>query len=255
LRAISSCELLYVNPRPYSDAIDDAVQLGSHSFEDGSKLDVRAKRVALKERSNESVIRHLFKEELQQQQPLTWLDVGAGYGEFVGMMQRILPQASVAEGIEPMVHKATVAAGLNIPVRHGYLTEVSEQFDAVSLIDVFSHIPDFGSFLHDIRKVLRPNGSLLLKTGNVAEIGDRRNFPDPLNLPDHLVFGGAAQVTRFLTEAGFEVTAIESQRVDGIWYSVKNFIKWLIGRPVFLSLPYTSPTRTVWIRARVEGNE
>ena len=249
-----SCALLYVTPRPQTDAIDKAVQLGSHRFEDGSELDTRAKRGATKEKSQARVIRVLFREDLRKQDPLRWLDVGAGYGEFVGMLQCVLPKASVVEGIEPMAHKARAAAAMGIPVRQGYLATVSEQFDVVSLIDVFSHIPDFRAFLRDIKRVLRQNGTLLLKTGNASEIGDRRLFPGPLNLPDHLVLGGTPQLTRFLSEAGFEFVAIHSQRIDGIWYSLKNLIKWFVGKPVFLSIPYTSPTRTLWIRARLKGD-
>ena len=248
-----SCGLLYVTPRPYSDETNKAVQLGRHSLEDGSELDTRAKRGVTKERSQARVVRSLYKDELRKQCPLTWLDVGAGYGEFVAMLQRVLPKASIVEGIEPMAHKVTVASSLSIPVRQGYVTTVSGRFDVVSLIDVFSHIPEFGAFLHGIKRVLCQNGELLLKTGNASDIGDRRHFPGPLNLPDHLVLGGVPQLTRFLSEAGFEVVAIHSQRIDGIWYSLKNVIKLFLGKPVFLCFPYTSPTRTLWIRARLKG--
>lgn len=251
----SSCGLLYVSPRPYSDEIDKAVQMGRHSFEDGGELDTRAKREIAKGRSQAGAIRVLYEDELRKQQPVRWLDVGAGYGEFIAMLQRVLPGGSLVEGIEPMDHKVKVASSLGIPVRQGYLPSESAQFDVVSLIDVFSHIPDFGSFLTDIKRLLRRDGEVLLKTGNAADIGHRRGFPGPLNLPDHLVFGGVAQLTRFLSEAGFDVLAVHSQRIDGIWYSFKNAVKSLMGKPVYVSFPYASPTRTLWIRARLKAIE
>ena len=90
---------------------------------------------------------------------------------------------------------------------------------------------------------------------NVADVGDRRNFPGSLNLPDHLVFGGVSQLTTLLKNAGFEVVTVRSLPIDGFIYSIKNFVKWLIGKPVYLGLPYCSPTRTLWIRAKLLNKE
>ncbi len=198
------------------------------------------------------MIKQLFP-DLIGNSPVSWLDIGAGYGEFVQALVNALPVKSVVEGLEPMVHKAHLAQERGLPVLHWSINEITSRFDVVSLIDVFSHLPDFHQFLSDAKKILLPNGEILLKTGNAADIGERTKFPGPLNLPDHLVFAGVSQLTQFLEVAGFEIVVIYEERIDGVWYSIKNLIKKMRGQSVHLSLPFTSPTRTLWIRARFKN--
>lgn len=245
------CRLLYVNPRPSSETIDTAVALGNHRLIGGQILATRARRKSGKVREAADVLREMYADVLASGRPISWLDVGAGYGEFVNTLMCVLPAHSRIDGIEPMHHKVEAAIDAGLPVREGYLESVMDKYDVISIIDVFSHIPDFASFLTKTRGVLQPGGELLVKTGNGADIGRRENFPGPLNLPDHLVFGGVPQLTRFLHDAGFDVVAIRSERVDGVIASLKNVVKRLLGKPVFLSFPYSSPARTMWIRARL----
>jgi cyclopropane fatty-acyl-phospholipid synthase-like methyltransferase len=129
--------------------------------------------------------------------------------------------------------------------------EIQERFDVLSLIDVFSHVPDFHAFLQECKALLSPGGEIFIKTGNAADLESRDMFPGPLTLPDHLVFGSQRHVTRFLEAAGFKIVSVHADRIDGYVYSLKNLVKKLLGRPVCLSLPYTSPSRDLWIRAKL----
>jgi SAM-dependent methyltransferase len=246
----SGCGLLYVNPRPCAEKIDHAVQMGNHPDE---KLDVVGSRVAGKVAQNRRVIESMFGDLLKSGKPFSWLDVGAGFGELVEAVMQVAPTGCVCEGLEPMIPKANDAIARGLPMRTCYLNQVDRKYDVVSLIDVFSHIPDFGAFLADVKRVLNPGGEVLMKTGNAGDIGARTNFPGPLTLPDHLVFGGEDNIRRFLSEAGFDIVAIERHRIDGLVYSARNMVKWMIGRPVSLSVPYTSKSRTLYVRAKLRG--
>ena len=243
------CGLLYVNPRPCAEKIDHAVQMGNHPDE---KLDVVGHRVGSKVAHNRTIIESMFADVIRAGNPISWLDVGAGFGELVEAAQAALPKGSHCEGLEPMIPKAKDAIARGLPMRSCYLAEVDRAYDVVSLIDVFSHIPDFRAFLGEVKRVLKPGGAVLLKTGNAGDIGPRSNFPGPLTLPDHLVFGGEEHIKRFLADAGFEVVAIQRHRIDGLVYSARNLVKKLIGRPVALSIPYTSKSRTLYVRARLK---
>jgi hypothetical protein len=169
----------------------------------------------------------------------------------VEALRNTAPSGSWCEGIEPMVPKAEDAQRRGFPVRAAYLCDVSEKYDVASIVDIFSHVPDFRSFLGELKEVLLPRGEIFIKTGNGADVGDRCRIPEPLNLPDHLVFAGRAHLTQFLEEAGFEVVSLSAHRVDGLIYSARNTVKWLIGKPVRLGLPYASPLRTIYLRARL----
>lgn len=242
------CGILYVNPRPSSQHIDKAVQLGVHSAE---QLDVVGTRIASKVATYKTLISSIFQDVILHGKPISWLDVGAGFGELVEAVIQVAPQGSVIEGLEPMLPKVNNAKSRGLPMHAGYLDAIHRKYDFVSLIDVFSHIPDFKSFLMEVKSVLTPNGEVFLKTGNAADIGARCNFPGPLTLPDHLVFGGETHVIRFLEEAGFQIISIRRERIDGIAYSIRNVAKWILRRPVYLSFPYTSKSRTIFIRAKL----
>jgi Zn ribbon nucleic-acid-binding protein len=247
-----ACGLLYVNPRPVAEHIDRAVQLGVHEDEK-LNMNVVGCRIASKVDRFRAVVQRQFPEIRPGGKPIRWLDVGAGFGELVEAVTSIMPHGSACEGIEPMLPKSQDAQRRGLPVRAVYMQDVKERYDVVSLIDVFSHIPDFHAFLKDVKALLNPRGEVFLKTGNAADLKDRAQFPGPLTLPDHLTFGGEPQVRRFLEEAGFEIVDVRADRMDGILYSIRNLAKWILRRPVCLSLPYTSPARILWIRARLRA--
>ena len=183
--------------------------------------------------------------------PVRWLDVGAGFGEFVEALTEYLPAGSACEGIEPMAPKAEFARSRGLRIRQAFLSEVTEKYDVVSILDIFSHIPNFHSFLQEIKSVLRPEGEVFIKTGNGADLESRSEIPGPLTLPDHLVFAGESHIRRFLQEGGFDVVSLRACRVDGFIHSAKNLVKWLLRKPVCLGVPYTSRLRTIYIRARL----
>lgn len=248
----ASCGLLYVTPRPAAAYIDRAVQLGVHASEQ-VEMNVVGRRAGWKVPRFRKSLQGVMPDLARERGPLRWLDVGAGFGEFVEAVRSLAPEGSTCEGIEPMVRKAQDAQQRGLPVRAAMMEDVQERYDVISLIDVFSHIPDFHAFLRNIQRLLKPGGEILLKTGNAADLRYRSQFPGPLTLPDHLTFGGEPQVRRFLEEAGFEVVDVRADRMDGIVYSLRNLAKWILRHPVCLSLPYTSPARILWIRARLRA--
>jgi 2-polyprenyl-3-methyl-5-hydroxy-6-metoxy-1,4-benzoquinol methylase len=248
----TACGLIYVNPRPVSARIDEAVRTGAHR-EEQLQLNVIARRVPGKIRGYQQLIGALFADVMSAKRPISWLDVGAGYGEVVEAVQAVAPAGSRVEGLEPMAPKAQAARAHGLRVHEAYLRDVRDRYDFVSAINVFSHVPDFREFLQDIKRVLNAGGEVLIETGNAADIGPRSNFPDQLMLPDHLVFAGEAHMQRFLNEAGFDIVQTRRLRIDGLIHFAKTVVKRLLGRPVVLALPYTSPTRTLLFRARLRS--
>jgi len=184
--------------------------------------------------------------------PVDWLDVGAGYGEFIEAAQAALPSGSKVSGIEPMTSKAAAAQARGLNVSSARLEDLDGTYDAISLINVFSHIPDFTSFGAHLKRLIRPHGLLFIETGNAADLPSRREYPDILYLPDHLVFGGDAQITKILANLGFTVEAIEKAALDTPTFVAKKFIKGILRGRLNLSLPYASPFRTTFYRARLD---
>lgn len=247
----SECGLIYVNPRPLSSLINEAVKYGVHRNVNHGRTAI-SRRVGIKVKLYRKIISTIFADVWASKKLISWLDVGAGYGEIIEAVSLIAPSGSKVEGIEPMRPKVIKAKKLGIPIKECYLSEITEKYDFVSLINVFSHIPDFREFLKDIKKVLKLNGEFFLETGNTGDLSNYQLVPSELDLPDHLVFASERNIIDYLSEVGFSIIVIHRRREDGITNFLKNIIKKLLGRNVALRLPYQSPYRTLLIRAKLE---
>jgi SAM-dependent methyltransferase len=244
------CGLLYCNPRPVLGHIDAAVRSGAHGPE-AQGLVVMSRRLPQKVAMYRGVLGDLFGDLWRAGQPVNWLDVGAGYGEVLEAVTVLAPPGSRIAGMEPMAPKARAARERGLTIHEDYLRPGQDKVQVISVVDVYSHIPNFDAFLADVRAVLQPGGELYVETGNLADLQRRDDFPGELGLPDHLVFAGEKHLLGHLNRAGFDVVRIRRVRVDGLVNLAKNLVKKLIGRPAGLGLPYTSKYRQLQVRARL----
>ena len=245
-----TCALIYVNPRPAPESVDAAVRTGSHGDE-AQRLNVVSRRIDAKVARYRGIFGRLFDDVWRNGKPISWLDVGAGYGEIMEAVTALAPVGSRVEGVEPMRPKAAEAIARGLTITEDYLRPTHPKVEYVSVVDVFSHIPQFDKFLLDVKSVLEPGGELFVETGNLADLQNRDEFPGELGLPDHLVFAGESQLCGYITNAGFEIVHIERIRIDGMVNLIKNIVKKVLGRPVTLGIPYTSNYRQLLIRARL----
>lgn len=244
------CRLLYVNPRPVTDLITAAVQTGMHGEEAGN-LNAVTRRIEGKVAKYSKVLSEMFPDVWAKGRPISWLDVGAGFGEFVEAVTQVAPAGSDIEGLEPMRPKAEAARARGLNIVEDYLRPGHRKMDFVSSIDVFSHVPDYHAFLNDISGALKPGGQFFLETGNLADLESRSQFPNELGLPDHLVFAGYDHIVGFLDKAGFDVISVRQERFDDWLNFAKSVVKKAIGREAVISMPYTSDYRQLQIRARL----
>jgi len=246
----AGCGLIYVNPRPTQNLISAAVRTGAHGAE-AKGLRVTSRRIPPKVAQYKALLGHLFADVWNSGRAISWLDVGAGYGEVVEAVTQLAPAGSRVQGLEPMAPKAADARARGLPVEEDYLRRTHPKVGFVSLVDVFSHIPDFAAFLDDVVAVLEPNGEMFIETGNLADLRERNEFPGELGLPDHLVFAGERHMRGFLERAGFEIVRVEQVRIDGVLNLIKNTVKKVLGRPAQIRFPYQSGYRQLLIRARL----
>lgn len=246
------CGLVYVNPRPSLNTISEATKTGVHKTDTGD-LSVASRRSRRKIYRYRRIVRKMFAAEIAVGKPLSWLDVGAGYGEFIEAVLSAIPPDGAVCGMEPMKPKVEVAKARGLPIVATPLSQVEGQWNVISLINVFSHIPDFEDFLRQAVVHCSPGGVVFLETGNAGDV-ERSQYPDELFLPDHLVFAGIKHINLFLQKVGFRMEMVYQRRVDTALWVVKRAIKGLLKGRLELAMPYVSPFRTVFFKARrVEG--
>lgn len=242
-----SCKFLYLSPMVQSDDLQDAVRNGHHA---AIGLDVRSRRIARKVRRYTRLLHPVLAALRAGDRPVQWIDVGCGYGELLEAVSSALPKDSLALGFEPMTHKAMQAKSRGLTVINDYLPLSSHSADAISMMDIFSHIPDFRSLLRVASSNLKRGGYLIIETGNLADLEYREEAPGELGLPDHLTFAGESHIQRLLTDTGFAIDSVIRIRIDGAVETLKNIAKLALGRPAQIRFPYTSRYRQLVVIAR-----
>jgi SAM-dependent methyltransferase len=260
----SACGLVFVNPRPAPDAIDEAIHLGMHATESGT-MDVSGFRARISQQKivkMQKRLAQLYPSGELQAGPVAWLDIGAGFGELLLALRDSAHPQSTLLGVEPCQPKLDKAQELGVEMRAA-LDEVTATFGYVSLINVLSHLPDPADFLSMLTARLVPGGELLLVTGNGGDLR-RADYPDVLYLPDHLIFAGEKHVIGWLDQAGFDVVAIRRYRDflprtrrssrSILINTARHILKRLRGRPSSYRLfPARGPFRSLWVRARLRS--
>ena len=112
-----------------------------------------------------------------------------------------------ARGTEPNIRKQESARAPGLDVGFFDLDSHPERYDALSLLNVYSHLPDPPNFLSSLARILNPRGWLLLQTGDSAHLSPREHYR-PFGLPDHLSFASEAIIRGLLDRCGFRVTGI-----------------------------------------------
>jgi len=197
------CGLLFVENRPDDNEIVEAIKQGKHP---GVKeLDVTGRYNPLKISNYIKVLEELYNKDLGGIK--TWLDIGCGHGEFIMAIQKYSHGRISARGSEPNVHKQESARERGLDVGFFDIESHEEKYDAISLLNVYSHLPDPPMFLELLKKLLKPGGELILQTGDAADLSVK-DIPKPFLLPGHLSFASEKIVTGILERLGFDIIKV-----------------------------------------------
>jgi 2-polyprenyl-3-methyl-5-hydroxy-6-metoxy-1,4-benzoquinol methylase len=202
------CGLVYVSPRPALASISRAARTGMHAGQ--QNLEVTGAYGGTKRHAHYlSRLSDLFGAGYFHGSGERWLDIGAGFGELLETLALASGGSLRARGLEPNEAKASSARARHLDVSFIELSDLKERYHYVSLLNVFSHLPDPPATLAELGSVLEPGGELVLQTGNFAEL-ERSEIPVPLELPDHLSFANERLLRRVLQKAGFALVSIRS---------------------------------------------
>jgi SAM-dependent methyltransferase len=250
------CGLLYVNPRPVDKYIAQAAILGMHQGEKDRVVTGGYQYGKVK--SYLKMLRDIFPTVELNRDGINWLDVGCGFGEFIEAIHIHTENKLKGSGIDPNEDKINSARKNNLDVSTSKLEEINEKFDFISLLNVYSHLPDPVNFLSDIRNYLKENGELLLQTGHTSHI-PKEFQPRPYDLPDHLSFANKEIIINILQRIGFEIIDVMLYRspIYPRFYEplkiVKLLVKILIRRGEKLNYLYPKyPNTDMYIRCKLK---
>jgi SAM-dependent methyltransferase len=251
------CGLLYVNPRLSDDEIDEGVKLGVHRGD--NTLNSTGRYMGTKVALYRKILADIYGNALASRKA-TWLDVGCGHGELLVTVRELCGDNVVTLGIEPNHQKITAARLRGLNVDYFDLASHDKRYDTISLLNVYSHVPNPREFLQLVKQRLTPRGELLLETGDTANLRADQH-PRPFLLPDHLSFASAEILSNLLRDVGFDIISIKKYPDLKLRFIIGTFPKdvvklFLPKKGTYLkSLPTllrANKYRTdMWIRARV----
>jgi SAM-dependent methyltransferase len=134
------------------------------------------------------------------------LDVGCGAGHLLERLGALPHLFRV--GIELNAARAKVArrvAGCEIFQTPIEVFSSEEKFDVITVINVLSHIPAFDTLFDTIRSLLRDNGKLILKVGEMPH-DVRKGDIWAWGIPDHLHFLGFDTLSFISHKYGFKIS-------------------------------------------------
>ncbi|MDP3619233.1 MAG: methyltransferase domain-containing protein [Ramlibacter sp.] len=160
--ACGGCGLVWVDPRPFDSRQfyeQDYRRAYKKTFEPRARHVLRAGRVAL-----DRWLR--IKRFLQP--GMRVLDVGSGGGEFAYLLTRLGQQVV---GVEPNIGYAEYSRReYALDIRRGFIGDVALEgasLDLVTIWHVLEHTEDPGAVLLTLRRVLAPNGLLVVEVPNI----------------------------------------------------------------------------------------
>ncbi|MCC6139083.1 MAG: class I SAM-dependent methyltransferase [Nitrospira sp.] len=147
------------------------------------------------------------------------LDIGCSSGALLGSAKR---HGFEVEGVEPAAQAAEHARSTGLTVFHGYLQDAcypAASFDAVTLMEVIEHLPDPQALLKEAWRILKPNGVLVVGTGNGASwtvrlVGAGWGYLHVAQHGGHISFFNPDSLRSLATQCGFSVERIETRRVS-----------------------------------------
>ena len=198
------CGLLYVVNPPNPETINEAHAQGLHAGDE--LLDVTGKFNKSGLRNNLRLLEEFFKDPSELQG--SWLDIGCGHGELMCALKAYSNSKLNVVGSEPNVFKQESARSRGLDV--SFIEDLNAhqtKYEFISLLNVYSHLPDPPAFIRTVRSLLVNGGRFLIQTGDTANLTAEEHYR-PFDLPDHLSFASEKIVSDILQRSGFRVVAI-----------------------------------------------
>ncbi|MBN1183328.1 MAG: class I SAM-dependent methyltransferase [Bacteroidales bacterium] len=254
----SVCGLLYVNPRPSSDDISLAMATGLHKGE--KVINCTGRYNAEKIKKYIRVLNEFYPKDRCNLCEKKWLDIGCGFGELIEALRIYTGGTLNTIGSEPNMVKVSYARSNNLNVSFIDLSSHKDKYDVISLLNVYSHIPNPIQFILDLKKNLTPTGEIFLETGHTCHLS-AKNHRRPYQLPDHLHFANLGIVVDIFKRLGFDIVHVNTYRYEffpytfNLWKFAKEVIKVILRKRKDMSGLFPRfPKQDMFLRCKLVMN-
>jgi len=228
IRSCRDCGLVYVSPQP---CVDELPAFYAGMYADRDVESVATRSLGHVEKHARSIINR------RRPDGGRLLDIGCGYGRFLGGMVDLpwnlngteISETAIAHVAES-VPSATVHPGLieDVDFEEG-------SFDAITMIAVLEHVKDPKATIARITRWLAPGGVLLVQVPYVAPFIRVKRFlpflPIHFEAPRHLYDFSPRTLPRYFAEAGFDDAQTDIARPYSSVGPVGELLIWGVKAP------------------------
>ena len=147
------------------------------------------------------------------------LDIGAGTGDFLSACKKSEWKIT---GIEPSTEARSIALKKEVQL-HKELLEVSNQrFDVITMWHVLEHVPNLTEYISQLRKLLKPNGVLIVAVPNYNsyDASYYKEFWAAYDVPRHLWHFSQASISKLFRKESFIVSKTLPMKFDAYYVSL-----------------------------------
>ena len=168
------------------------------------------------------------------------LDIGAGTGAFLNVMQK---SKWVIEGVEPDETARKLAESLyNVKLKtpDGFFDYPEESFDAITLWHVLEHVHDLHLYMENLKKLLKNNGRLFIAVPNYTSYDAEvyKQYWAAYDVPRHLYHFSPVSMMQLLLKHGFQLKKIKPMWYDSYYVSMLSE-QYKTGKNNFLGAVWT----------------
>jgi len=154
-----------------------------------------------------------------QPQKGTLLDIGAGTGHFGDLAKR---SSWLVTGIEPNDGAREVASEKGISFAADIQNLDKNQFDAITMWHVLEHVPDIDEQITQLKRVLKPNGTLIIAVPNFNSF-DANYYKEcwaGFDVPRHLWHFSKKSISQLFEEKNMKVVEMLPMMWDAFYVSL-----------------------------------
>jgi 2-polyprenyl-3-methyl-5-hydroxy-6-metoxy-1,4-benzoquinol methylase len=164
------------------------------------------------------------------------LDIGAGTGAFLQVMQKSEWEVTGLEPDETARENAKKLYGLNLQPSEELFNLKAETFDAITLWHVLEHVHELPEYMDQLKKLLKLTGCLFIAIPNYACYDEKiyKEFWAGYDVPRHLYHFSPTSITQLLLQHGLQLKEIKPMWYDSFYVSMLSE-KYKTGKNNFLN--------------------
>jgi len=150
------------------------------------------------------------------------LDIGCGTGEFLNVMSK---KGFDVIGVEPNINAANFAIeNYHLSVyKENKLSElVPQSFDVITMWHVLEHVSDLAKRIEQIKKLLKPDGILIVAVPNPESFDARyyKKYWAAFDLPRHLYHFKKSDISKLFKKVEMEIVKVIPMLFDSFYVSL-----------------------------------